>query len=275
MLRLGESQLLEVVRRTEHGVYLAEGKDGEQVLLPKHYLSGKEAEGDRLEVFLYLDSEDRPVAATDQPKLQLHQVGRLTVCDTGKLGAFLDWGLPKDLFLPYANQTAPVRKGDEVLCTPILDKSGRLTATMNVYEWLSTGSSYRAGDWVEGTAYEQSDNFGVFVAVDDRYSALIPRKELTREVTVGERLRVRVTQVLPDGRLNLSLRDKAYLQMDGDAEALMKYLEDRGAIPFTDKADPARIRETFGMSKNEFKRAVGRLLKEGKIVIGEKEITPK
>ena len=272
MLKLGEKQTLRVSRRTEHGVYLIDRESGQEVLLPKQYLTGNERNGDPLEVFLYLDSEDRPVAATTQPKLRLHQVGRLKVCSTGKLGAFLDWGLPKDLFLPYANQTMPVREGQEVLCAPILDKSGRLAATMNVYEWLETGSSYQPGDWAEGTAYEKSGNFGIFVAVEDRYSALLPLKELTREVAIGEKLRVRVMRVLPDGRLDLSLRNKAYLQMDDDAKVLSEYLSEKGVIPFTDKAEPALIRKTFGMSKNEFKRAVGRLLKEGRIKIGEDRI---
>ena len=125
---------------------------------------------------------------------------------------------------------------------------------------------------VQGTAYEKSDNFGIFVAVDDRYSALLPKKELTRAVAIGEELRVRVTAVQPDGRLALSLREKAYLQMDADAEAILARLSSDGRIPFTDKADPATIRDAFGMSKSEFKRAVGRLLKEGKLEIGEGEI---
>lgn len=275
MLKLGENQTLTVARRTEHGIYLTDREDGEEVLLPRHYLTGREQEGDSLEVFLYLDSEDRPVATTDQPKLRLHEVGRLKVCATGKLGAFLDWGLPKDLFLPYANQTTPVRKGQEILCAPILDKSGRLAATMNVYEWLETGSHFRAGDWTEGTAYEKSGNFGIFVAVEDRYSALLPRKELTRDVAVGEKLRVRVTRVLPDGRLDLSLRETAVRQMDEDAEKLLSYLSKNGTIPFTDKAEPSLIRNTFAMSKNEFKRAVGHLLKEGRIAIGTDRIEKK
>ncbi len=275
MLKLGENQTLTVARRTEHGIYLTDREDGEEVLLPRHYLTGREQEGDFLEVFLYLDSEDRPVATTDQPKLRLHEVGRLKVCATGKLGAFLDWGLPKDLFLPYANQTTPVRKGQEILCAPILDKSGRLAATMNVYEWLETGSHFRAGDWTEGTAYEKSGSFGIFVAVEDRYSALLPRKELTRDVAVGEKLRVRVTRVLPDGRLDLSLRETAVRQMDEDAEKLLSYLSKNGTIPFTDKAEPSLIRNTFAMSKNEFKRAVGHLLKEGQIAIGTDRIEKK
>ncbi|MCR4762160.1 MAG: S1 RNA-binding domain-containing protein [Lachnospiraceae bacterium] len=278
MLKPGEKQILVVQERTEHGIYLKESPESanrtskERVLLPKRYVPDGVREGDEIEVFLYLDSEDRLIATTDTPKLALHRPGRLTVRETGRIGAFLDWGLPKDLLLPFANQTTRVHKGDEVLCAPIIDKSGRLAATMNVYEYLENTSPYHEDDWVTGTVYETSSNFGAFVAVDDRYSALIPRKELTRTIAVGERVRVRVTRVQPDGRLSLSLRDKAWRQMDADAAAILSYLEREGRIPFTDQADPALIRETFGMSKNGFKRAVGRLLKEKKITLGEREI---
>ena len=275
----GEKQILAVGELTEHGAYLVKqgdlrsitAKDAgsalEKVLLPKRYLPAGAKKGDSLEVFIYLDSEDRPVATTDEPLITLHGISRLKVKETGRIGAFLDWGLPKDLLLPFANQTRRVKKGDEVLCALILDKSGRLAATMNVYEYLENTSPYKTGDWVHGTAYETSGEFGVFVAVDDRYSGLIPKKELNRDVTIGEKLRVRVMSVKEDGRLALSLRDKAWLQMDTDADAIMKKIEEDGFIPFTDKADPAVIKETFGMSKNEFKRAVGRLLKKGKISI--------
>ncbi|MCR5675148.1 MAG: S1 RNA-binding domain-containing protein [Lachnospiraceae bacterium] len=281
MLKLGENQKLMIDELTPHGAYLrespergkeAQGASPERVLLPKRYVPEDAAEGDPVDVFLYRDSEDRMIATTETPKLMLHRTGRLTVRETGRIGAFLDWGLAKDLLLPFANQTARVHKGDEVLCALIIDRSGRLAATMNVYPYLENRSDYHAGDWVTGTVYEKSDNFGLFVAVDDRYSGLIPKKELTRPIAVGESVRVRVALVQPDGRLSLSLRDKAYLQMDADAERLSEYLNREGRIPFTDKADPVRIREAFGMSKNEFKRAVGRLLKEDRIEIGETEI---
>ena len=264
-MRLGEKQTLRIDRVKEFGVYLTDGE--ESVLLPKKEVPQGASQGDELEVFLYKDSSDRLIATTATPRITLHETALLTVKETSKIGAFLDWGLPKDLLLPFANQTRRVKKGDEVLCALILDKSGRLAATMNVYEYLENTSPYKTGDWVYGTAYETSGEFGVFVAVDDRYSGLIPKKELNRDVMIGEKLHVRVTSVKEDGRLALSLRDKAWLQMDTDADAIMKKIEEDGFIPFTDKADPAVIRETFGMSKNEFKRAVGRLLKEGKISI--------
>lgn len=281
MIRIGEQQTLTVIELTTHGAYLAEEasvtpgkKAADRVLLPGRYLSGKEQTGDRIEVFVYLDSEDRPVATTQMPKLMLHQVGRLMVRETGRIGAFLDWGLPKDLLLPFGGQTAPVHKGDSVLCAVILDKSGRLAATMNVYEYLKNHAPYEAGDWVEGTVYETSHNFGAFVAVDDVWSGLIPKKELVGELRPGTGVRVRVTAVQPDGRLMLAVRDKAWLQMNVDAQMILDHLAENGRIPFTDKADPEQIRQVFGMSKNEFKRAIGRLLKEGRVSVGEGEIRP-
>ncbi|MDE6167863.1 MAG: S1 RNA-binding domain-containing protein, partial [Acetatifactor sp.] len=195
----------------------------------------------------------------------------LTVAQMGKYGAFLDWGLEKDLLLPFREQRGSVRQGDQVLVSLYIDKSRRLCATMNVYRSLRTDSPYKPGDRVAGRVYETSDNFGAFVAVDNQYSALIPKRELYGEAEPGTDVEARVVQVLEDGRLTLSIRDKAYLQMDKDAEKLLELLDSyEGALPFTDKADPEVIRYETGMSKNEFKRAVGRLLKQGRI-----EITPK
>ena len=197
----------------------------------------------------------------------------LEVIDTGKNGAFLDWGLEKDLFLPFREQTTPVKKGDSILVSLYIDKSARLCATMKVYEKLSCDSPYQKDDMVEGIVYELSDRFGVFVAVDGKYSALIPKREVYHTYRVGETIRARVAAVKDNGKLDLSVREKAFIQMDVDAAKLVEYMEKNGGrIPFTDKASPETIRGEFEMSKNEFKRAVGRLLKEKKIEIREKDI---
>ena len=169
-----------------------------------------------------------------------------------------------------------VKKGDEVLVALYVDKSGRLCATMKVYEKLRTDSPYKKDDHVEGIIYETSDNFGVFVAVDDCYSALIPKREAFGRLRVGDRVSARVLKVREDGKLDLSVREKAFLQMDADAAMIMKRMEEYGGkLPFNDKADPEVIKQEFGLSKNAFKRAVGRLLKEGHIKISEKNIEMK
>ena len=270
-MKLGEKQVLMMEKEVDFGVYL--GTESEHVLLPKKQVPRGLEPGDPVEVFLYKDSRDRLIATTNEPKLTLGGLAILEVIDTGKNGAFLDWGLEKDLFLPFREQTTPVKKGDSILVSLYIDKSARLCATMKVYEKLSCDSPYQKDDMVEGIVYELSDRFGVFVAVDGKYSALIPKREVYHTYRVGETIRARVAAVKDNGKIDLSVREKAFIQMDVDAAKLVEYMEKNGGrIPFTDKASPETIRGEFEMSKNEFKRAVGRLLKEKKIEIREKDI---
>ena len=279
MIELGKKQTLLIVKSVEFGVYLAEDMNADtkhQVLLPAKQVPAGTKAGDKLEVFIYKDSQDRLIATTNEPLLMVGQAGLLKVKQVTRIGAFLDWGLEKDLLLPFKEQTAKVKKGDEVLVALYVDKSGRLCATMKVYEKLRTDSPYKKDDHVEGIIYETSDNFGVFVAVDDCYSALIPKREAFGRLRVGDRVSARVLKVREDGKLDLSVREKAFLQMDADAAMIMKRMEEYGGkLPFNDKADPEVIKQEFGLSKNAFKRAVGRLLKEGHIKISEKNIEMK
>lgn len=273
MLELGKKQVLTVIKEVDFGVYL--GDDKEKVLLPKKQVPDGIKAGDELEVFLYRDSSDRPIATTNTPKLVLGGVALLKVSDVSGVGAFLDWGLEKDLFLPFKQQTAKVKAGDECLAALYVDKSGRLCATMKVYHYLKTDGSYKKDDTVTGRVYEISGNFGVFVAVDDQYSALIPGKELYggKKYQVGDMLTARVAAVKEDGKLELSVRQKAYLQMGEDAEKLMEIIESYGGeLPFSDKAAPETIKQETGMSKNEFKRALGGLYKQRRVEISEKSV---
>lgn len=285
MFRLGEKQKLTVVKKVDFGVYLApeaqrdakpsaeRGMPEDRVLLPIKQVPEGTQIGDVLEVFLYRDSKDRLIATTNQPKLQMGQVELLTVVQVNKIGAFLDWGLEKDLFLPFKQQTVKVQTGQQVLVSLYIDKSSRLCATMNVYQNLRMDSPYQKDAQVTGMVYEISPNFGAFVAVDYLYSALIPKNEMYGNIKVGEVISARVTQVHEDGKLALSIREKAYLQMQKDAEKIMELMESYGGVlPFNDKAAPELIKQETGMSKNEFKRAVGNLLKAGKIQIGKKSI---
>ena len=270
-MKLGKKQVLTVVKKVDFGVYL--GSDEERVLLPKKQDPAGIELGDPVEVFLYKDSDDRLIATTNEPKIELGELAVLDVADTGKFGAFLDWGLEKDLFLPFKQQTAKVEKGDRCLVSLYIDKSQRLCATMKVYELLSKESPYQKDDEVEGIVYDISDNFGTFVAVDNQFSALIPKKDSFGNFRVGQTVHARVAAVKPDGKLDLSVKDKIPMQMDKDAAIILKRMEKNGGVlPFTDKADPEMIKKEFAMSKNAFKRAVGRLLKENKIKITEKTI---
>lgn len=276
MLRLGEKQTLQIVKKVDFGVYLAEQRErsADKVLLPIRQVKPDAKPGDWLEVFLYKDSKDRLIATVNTPKLTLGGIARLTVADVRPIGAFLDWGLEKELFLPFKEQTKKVQIGDEVLAALYIDKSSRLCATMKLYPYLSKESPYKTDDQVSGMIYEISDRFGAFVAVDDRYSALIARKEMYGELRVGEQIRARVCGVKEDGKLDLAVRQKAYIQIAEDADNVIKAINaHNGKLPFTDKASPELIREQMGMSKAEFKRAVGSLLKSRKIVIEEDGIT--
>ena len=274
MLLLGEKQELTVVKTVTFGVYLSDTPQGEErVLLPKKEVPEGTAAGNRLQVFLYKDSSDRLIATMREPMVTVGRTAVLKVREISKIGAFLDWGLEKDLLLPFREQTGKLYPGDECLVALYIDRSSRLCATMKVYHYLQTRSPYQIGDSVEGRVYEISQNFGAFVAVDDKYTALIPAREVPVEVKPGDRIRARVTGVKEDGKLDLSIRDKAYLQMDEDAEYVMQVIEEfEGMLPFDDRVSPDIIKREFGLSKNAFKRAVGRLLKQGRIEIRDKKI---
>ncbi len=273
MIELGKRQRLKIVKRVGFGVYLSDTEDTknmeQRVLLPGKEVSDDAPIGEELDVFIYRDSSDRLIATTRETSLTVGQTAVLKVKEAGQIGAFLEWELEKDLLLPFREQTAPVKEQEEYLVALYIDKSGRLCTTMKVYPYLSTDSPYGKDDMVEGVVYEMIEKFGVFVAVDNRYSGLIPAREPADGLKVGSRVQARVAGVLEDGKLTLSLRDKAYIQMGKDAERILEMMDGLGGkLPFNDKADPALIREKTGMSKNEFKRAVGNLYKQRMITIG-------
>jgi predicted RNA-binding protein (virulence factor B family) len=271
MFNLGEKQELIVVKEVEFGVYLGEELNApteDRVLLPIKQVPAGLKIGDKIEVFLYKDSKDRIIATTNTPLLTVGHVGKLRVSQVTKIGAFLDWGLEKDVLLPYKEQTVRVKEGDEILVTIYIDKSSRLAATMKVYRYLERFSDYEKNDQVKGTVYEIQEDVGAFVAVDDRFSALIPKNEMYGNIKVGDVVSARVAAVKEDGKLDLSIREKAYIQIGKDAHKIIELIKQHdGVLPFNDKADPELIRNETGMSKNEFKRAVGNLLKNGTIEI--------
>ena len=277
MIELGKRQNLTVVKKVDFGVYLAENEQasaaGERVLLPNKQVPDGTGLHDTVNVFIYKDSQDRRIATCQKSLLEMGQIALLRVVSVSKIGAFLDWGLEKDLFLPFKEQTVRVREGDECLVTLYVDKSERLCATMKLYHSLHTDSPYKEGDTVRGRVYEISDNFGVFLAVDHLYSALIPKKEAQGKYRPGDEVTVRVVKVREDGKLTVSPHQKAYLQMDVDCDNIMQVLDEfAGVLPFDDHVSPEVIKREFGISKAAFKRAVGRLLKEEKITIRDGRI---
>lgn len=274
-MKLGEYQTLVIVKKVEFGVYLAESREAEEkVLLPESQVPQNAVIGDRMEVFVYRDSKDRMIATCAKPKLTLGGLAVLTVSQVGKIGVFLDWGLEKDLFLPYKEINGKVREGDEILVTLYIDKSDRLCASMKrLYDKLATDAPYAKNDTVRGRVYEFGHDFGTFVAVDDRYSAMIPRSEDTSDLKIGDVIEARVTGVKEDGKLDITRRANKETQMDADAERVLRVIgEYAGVLPFNDKASPETIMREMQMSKAAFKRAVGHLYKERKIEITEKSI---
>jgi len=274
MIEVGTKQTLKVINKTDFGIYLGETGKEEKVLLPMKQVPEGTKEGDELTVFIYRDSKDRLIATIREPLLVLGETAMMTVKEVTPIGAFLDWGLEKDLLLPYKEQKHPVEPGEQYPIFLYTDKSGRLCGTMKVYDCLQSNTPYQKDDEVTGMVYELHEKIGAFVAVDRRYHAVVPRKELFEQLIVGQMVTARVTEVRKDGKLNLSLRKKAYMQMDADIQTIWEGLERyHGSFPFTDKSvDPEILKEEFHLSKNAFKRAIGRLLKERKIKITDTTI---
>ena len=272
MIQIGKKQCLNIVSRTDFGVYL--GTKEEKVLLPVKQVPADVEIGDALTVFVYRDSQDRLIATTNTPKIELDRIAKLKVAQISQIGAFLDWGLEKDLFLPFKEQTYKVKPGDECLVVLYVDKSSRLCASMRrVYNYLVPADCYEKDSQVSGTVIEINPDYGAYVAIDDKYYGMIPNNELFSKVNIGDIIEGRVVKVRDDGKLMIGLRKKAYLQMDDDSQFVLDEIKKRGGrLPFNDKASPELIRSQFNMSKNEFKRAVGRLFKERKIVINPDSI---
>lgn len=275
-MRLGYMQTLVAVKKTDFGLFLTdiEKKDdknralGDEVLLPKNQVTEDMRVGSEIEVFLYKDSEDRMIATRLVPYIKIGEIKKLKVKEVNKIGAFLDWGLPKDLLLPFKEQIYEIKPGDEILVTVYIDLSDRLCATMDLYSRLSLLPPYQKDDMVKGTVYQVHEQFGAYVAVDNKYSALVPKKELHRELKPGDEIEARVLEVKEDGKLDLSLRQKAYVQMDADSALILDKLKQAGgSLPYQDKSSAEEIKEEFNLSKAAFKRAIGRLYKERAIVI--------
>jgi uncharacterized protein len=268
---LGRPCTLTFRRFNASGAFLAESTD-ERVDAPCLLLIGAEIPlgarvGDAVEAFVYLDSEGRPLATTRKPKLSLGEVAFLEVTSLASFGAFVDWGLQKELLVPFAEQTKDLHVG---LLEPIglyVDDSGRLAGTMRVSELLDLEEpNFSADAWVEGEAWRNDPEIGLFAILERRFVGLVPLAEPHR-LTRGQAARFRVTHVLPDGKVELSLRAHAHEELEGDAEAVLAVLGRPNAPRVGDHSSPEDVRALFGLSKKAFKRAAGRLLKQGLVKI--------
>lgn len=275
MIEIGKMQKLQILRKTEMGVYLnyKNAIDKGDILLPKNEVPQELEIGDEIEVFVYKNSEDKTLATVRMPRLTIGELGLLRVVETTNFGAFLDWGLQKDLLLPLREQVGKVSKGDLCLVGLYINNSNKICATMYIYNLLSTESPYKQNDMVSGTIYNVNRDIGIFVAVDNKYHGLIHNNELYGNYTMGDYIEVRVKKVRDDGKLELSLRKEAYNEIESDAQKIMERLKSSGGTLYiNDNSSPDYIKAELNISKRAYKRAIGRLLKEGAIKITEEGI---
>jgi len=243
--------------------------DAPTVLLPAAEVPAGAKVDDHVEVFIYLDSDERPIATTQSPKLTLGEVTFLEVTAVTQIGAFVDWGLGKELLVPYAEQSKELFVGERQPIGLYLDKSGRLAGTMFVTDMLGLAPRRISRDeWIDGEAWRNDPDIGLFAILERSYVGLVPASEPHR-LSRGDAVKFRVAHILPDGKLVLSLRQRAHKERATDAENILAVLSRPGAPRVGDKSDPEVIRSLFGLSKKAFKRAVGGLLKERKIQIDD------
>lgn len=263
---LGRVVTLPVRRFASPGAFLAPDPSdlsptAPTILLPRSEVPEGTKEGDELSVFVYLDSEDRPIATASPPQIVLGEVTFLRVNDVGRVGAFFDWGLMKELLVPHAEQIRDLFVGERHPIGLYLDDSGRLAGTMRVAEMLRGEGQFELDEWVEGEAWRNEPELGLFVILEKRFVGLVPASE-PHQLARGSMARFRITSVLPDGKVELSLRGHAHEEVASDAQRILDVLARPGAPRFGDRSSPDEIRALFGLSKKAFKRAVGRLLKE-------------
>ncbi len=273
-MKIGKKQELIVDHVAAPGAFLVEHEgDEEMVLLPGTEIQNKRLKlepGDKVEVFLYKDSEDRDIATLKTPKIELGGFAPLVAKETTRIGTFLDWGLDKDLLLPYSEQTFKTQRGKTYFVYLYEDKSGRLAATTKVYDKLLRDSAHKRGDWTEGYVFNINPEVGAFVAVENKYLGMIRAQDLNPSVRTGKEIKVRVTGVRKDGRLMLSPIKKAYKEIGNDADRILEEAKERGGkLPYNDKSDASAIKDAFGISKSAFKKAIGNLLKDGRIELTE------
>lgn len=271
MFTVGMIQQAYVNRFSDFGAFLSDEKNGEhEVLLPNKFVPKDIELDDEITVFIYRDSEQRLTATTQTPLLTLGQIGYLEVVGSINTGYFLNMGLDKDLYMPYNETKGKPQKGRKVLVMVYLDRNDQLCATMKIFNHLEDARHYKVGEHVKGIVYEVKPEMGAFFAVEGKYHGLIPKHELYKEVKEGAALEARITKIRDDGKVNLSIREKSSVQILDDVDLVMKAISDAGGVLYlNDESDPEDIKRKLNLSKRAFKRAVGRLLKEGKIQIFE------
>ena len=269
-IQLGKYNRLEVVKEVDFGVYLNGDEDGE-ILLPTRYVPEGCQPGDVLDVFIYLDMDERLIATTLKPYVQVGQFAFLEVAWTNQFGAFLNWGLMKDLFVPFREQKMKMVKGNRYLVHAHLDEeSYRIVASAKVEHYLSKEKApYERGEEVDCMVWQKTD-LGFKVIVDNKYSGMLFKNEIFQEIRTGQKLRAFVKQVREDGKIDLELQKRGVQKVEDFSEVLLKYIQENGGhTSMNDKTDAEEIYNTFGVSKKTFKKAVGELYKKRMIILEE------
>lgn len=265
MIKIGEYNTLEVLKERDFGFFV--GDKREEILLPKALLDGNEIEvGDEVTVFIYLDSKNRPVATMKKPLIEVGKVAYLEVVHKNDFGAFCDMGLERDLFVPIKEQRFKMLVGKKYLFYAYLDKTGRLAATTDVDGYLDQGEGFEVDQMVKAISYGKGTSTTIKVAIDGKYRGIILGNEHFETIYPGEEVEARVKRIYEDGTIGLSTRKKRLDAREEIKNDIMNYLKSNGGVmPYNDKSTPEEIKETFNVSKNYFKMALGGLMKEGLI----------
>ncbi|WP_339483526.1 MULTISPECIES: CvfB family protein [unclassified Pseudomonas] len=270
MALVGRYNSLQVVKHTNFGLYLDGGADGE-ILLPNRYIPKDipSEDEDWLNVFIYLDSDDKLIATTEKPKVQVGEFASLKVAEVNSIGVFLDWGLPKDLLLPYSEEKRQMTAGEYCVVHVYLDKhTRRITATARLDRYLDkTPANYTPGQEVDLLVAEATD-MGFKAIINNKHWGLIHKNEIFKFMRAGKQEKGFIKEVRPDGKISLSLQPVGQEAATSlNAKILAKLRENDGTLPVSDKSDPVLISSLFGVSKGNFKKAIGALYKNGQIVI--------
>ncbi|MCD6063958.1 MAG: binding domain [Flavipsychrobacter sp.] len=266
MAEIGRYNNLKVIKELDFGVYLDDGK-GEEILLPKRFVPKGIQEGDELEVFLYHDSENRVIATTQRPKAIVGEIAMMEVVDTTNHGAFLDWGLMKDLFVPLSQQELRMQKGQHHLVMLYIDEqTGRIAATARISRFLSNHDlTVKEMDPVDLLVYQRTD-IGYKVIINSRHLGVLHYNEVFRDLEIGDKETGFVKTIREDNKIDVVLGERGYKKVEGEAEKILRLLkENDGYLPYHDKSDPEDIYDFFGMSKKTFKMTVGALYKQKQI----------
>lgn len=268
---IGRSNRLEVVRRGRAGFYADGGEDGQILILPQHTAADC-AVGQWLDLFVFLDADGHLAATPKMPLAQVGEVGWFRVASLSPVGAFLDWGLPKDLLLPFSEQQAPVEQGRQLLAMVFRDERGRLAASTRLDDFIADeASGLKAGDEVTLVMAERTD-LGRKAIVNHRFWGLLYHDELTTPVRRGQRMRGYIRRVREDGRLDLSLAPVGMARLEGAAGEVLALLKRSGGVlPLGDKSAPEAIRASTGLSKNAFKQAIGILYRQRLVELAANE----